>query len=137
MNLRQLRKEAKLWQKKLGLTSWKITVMWAEPKELDNEDEIVYGLNIFDANHMESTIKIRNPKYGDSKYDPVETLVHELLHLFVFPLESAAGFSIKPPSDQWETALEQTINKLSKLLLVKEENGRADSVGGDGQDRPG
>lgn len=121
MNLQQLRKESKKWQKILGLHNWKITVVWAKPEELNTDTEKVYGINSYDPNHMESTIKILNPKYEN--YDAVNTLVHELLHLFMFPLESAAGFSIKPPSDQWETAMEQTINKLSELLM-KESNGR-------------
>jgi hypothetical protein len=115
VNLTQLRKESKKWQKKLGLHAWKIKVVWAKPSDLgEKEDEICYGLNLFDPNHMESTILILSPKHGD--HDPMVVLIHELLHLFMFPLESAAGFSIKTPSDQWETALEQTINKLSELL---------------------
>lgn len=134
MNLTQLRKEARLWQKKLGLTGWKITVVWAKPEDLDTETEKVYGLNTYDPNHMESTIHIRNPKYGE--YDVLSTLVHELLHLFMFPLESAAGFSIKQPTDQWETAMEQTINKLSELLR-KEENGKQRDCRGEGQDCQG
>ena len=121
MNLQQLRKESRVWQKKLGLSNWKITVVWAKPEELNTEDEMVYGLNSYDPNHMEATIKILHPKYN-AEVNPVETLIHELLHLFMFPLEAAAGFSKKDPSDQWETVMEQTINKLSSLL--KENNER-------------
>ena len=115
MNLTQLRKESKRWQKKLGLTNWKITVVWAKPEELDTDTEKVFGINAYDPNHMESVIRIRNPKYEG--YDVMATLVHELLHLYMFPLESAAGFSIKQPTDQWETAMEQVINKLADLLM--------------------
>jgi hypothetical protein len=132
MNLTQLRKEAKVWQKKLGLTHWKITVVWAKPDELNTETEKVFGLNAYDPNHMESTIKILNPKYEN--YNVLNTLVHELLHLYMFPLESAAGFSIKPPTDQWETAMEQTINRLSELLM-ENHNGRNDRR--EDQDRKG
>lgn len=136
MNLQQLRKESKKWQKILGLHNWKITVVWAKKDELNTETEKVFGINTFDPNHMESTIKILNPKYEN--YDAVNTLVHELLHLFMFQLESAAGFSIKPPSDQWETAMEQTINKLSELLM-KEYNGRntGSAASGDSEDPQG
>jgi len=124
MNLTQLRKESKKWQKILGLQNWKITVVWAKPEELNTETEKVYGLNSYDPNHMESTIRLLNPKYED--YGVLNTLVHELLHLFMFPLESAAGYSIKQPSDQWETAMEQTINKLSELLMKEENYGRSE-----------
>jgi hypothetical protein len=120
MNLTQLRKESKKWQKELGLSHWKITVVWASPKELGDSEETVYGCNLYDPNTMESTILILHPKHRE--HDVVDTVVHELLHLFMFPLESAAGFSIKAPTDQWETAMEQTINKLSSLLR-KEQNG--------------
>ena len=126
MNLQQLRKESRKWQKELGLSNWKITIQWGKPDELGDSNEKVYGLNTYDPNHMESTIKILHPKYDN--HNIRETLVHELMHLFMFPLESAAGFSIKPPTDQWETAIEQCINKLAKLI-VKEENGRTDSTG--------
>jgi hypothetical protein len=95
--------------------NWTIKIMWAKPEELNTETEKVFGLNTYDPNHMESTIRILNPKYED--YDVLNTMVHELLHLYMFPLESAAGFSIKPPTDQWDTAMEQTINKLSALLM--------------------
>lgn len=128
MNITQLRKESKTWQKKLGLQGWKIKVIWATPDELDTDTEQVFGLNTYDPNHMESTIRILNPKYGD--HDPLVVLIHELLHLFMFPLEAAAGYSIKPPSDQWETAMEQTINKLSELLK-EGTNGRQSDAGGD------
>jgi len=129
MNITQLRKESKTWQKKLGLQGWKIKVIWATPDDLDTETEQVFGLNTYDPNHMESTIRILNPKYGD--HDPLVVLIHELLHLFMFPLEAAAGYSIKPPSDQWETAMEQTINKLSELLK-EGNNGRDNSECGNG-----
>jgi len=115
MNITQLRKESKMWQRKLGLHGWKITVQWASPEELCHTDaEKVYGLNTFDPNHMDSRIRLLDPKYDD--YDVLTTLIHELLHLLMFQLEAAAGYSIKPPSDQWETAMEQTINRLSQVL---------------------
>lgn len=112
MNLQQVRKIARKWQKHLGLTNWKIKVEWGT--DMDEEDGKVYGLNTYDPNHMTSTIKVLK---DDTDHDIEETIVHELLHLLMFPLESAAGFSIKSPSDQWETAMEQTINKLSELLV--------------------
>jgi len=124
MNLTQLRKRAKYWQDRLGLKHWTIKVVWARTGELDDADnQKVYGLNTYDPNHMTSLIQILHPKDADEAYNVEETLIHELLHLFMFPLESAAGFSIKSPTDQWETAMEQTINRLSELL----NNGRASS----------
>ena len=124
MNLTMLRKRAKYWQDKLGLKHWTITVVWAKKGELDDQEhQRVYGLNTYDPNHMTSIIQILNPKDADETYNVEETLIHELLHLFMFPLESAAGFSIKSPTDQWETAMEQTINRLSELL----NNGRTNT----------
>jgi hypothetical protein len=129
MNIKDLRKETKKWQKKLGLTPWSITIQWATPEDLGHTDtEKVFGLNSFDPNHMESHIKMLNPKYDD--YDVLGTMIHELLHLHMFPLEAAAGYSIKPPSDQWETAMEQTINRLS-ILLREGNNGRQSDSSGD------
>lgn len=127
MNITQLRKESKKWQKRLGLQGWTIKVIWATPDELNTEDSEVFGLNTYDPNHMESTIRVLHPKYGG--HDPYVILIHELLHLFMFPLEAAAGYSIKPPSDHWETAMEQTINKLSELLK-EVPNGRISNAGG-------
>jgi len=124
VNLTLLRKRAKYWQNQLGLKHWTIKVVWAKAGELDDEDNLrVYGLNTYDPNHMTSLIQVLNPKDADETYNVEETLIHELLHLFMFPLESAAGFSIKSPTDQWETAMEQTINRLSELL----NNGRTSS----------
>lgn len=130
MNLVQLRKRAKYWQDKLGLNNWKIKVVWAKVGELDNtENHSVYGLNTYDPNHMTSLIQILNPKDADETYNVEETLIHELLHLFMFPLESAAGFSIKSPTDQWETAMEQAINRLSELLNNGRTNTEASNCG--------
>lgn len=124
MNLTQLRKRSKYWQDKLGLKHWNVKVVWASVGELDDADNLrVYGLNTYDPNHMTSLIQVLNPKDADETYNVEETLIHELLHLFMFPLESAAGFSIKSPTDQWETAMEQTINRLSELL----NNGRTNT----------
>lgn len=115
MNLQQVRKLARMWQKDLGLTNWKIKVEWASKEDMAEED--FFGLNLYDPPTMTSTIKIRK---NQTDAELKETVVHELLHLLMFPLESAAGYSIKSPTDQWETAMEQTINKLSELLV----NGR-------------
>lgn len=121
MKLQQLRKISKTWQKKLGLEQWKISVVWGKPEDMNQNGETIYGLNVYDANNLESVIHIRK-----EDHDYENTVIHELLHLFLFPLESAAGFSIKQPTDQWETTMEQTINKLTKVIK-ETSNGRADA----------
>jgi len=127
MNLQQVRKITRKWQKDLGLTNWKIKVEWGYYSDMDESDGKVYGFNEYDPNHMTSTIKImKNIMDGDVE----ETIVHELMHLFMFPLESAAGFSIKSPTDQWETAMEQTLNKLSELLVNGNRREEVDCDGG-------
>lgn len=114
MKLQQIRKIAKHWQKQLGLVDWKISVVWAKPDMLDKDGEITYAQIEYDAHRLEATVHIRK-----DEHDYEDTIIHELCHLFLFPLENAAGFSIKPSTDQWETAMEQTVNKLTKILKEK------------------
>jgi hypothetical protein len=118
VNITQLRKECKLWQGRLGLQQWKISVVWSKPT--DHPD--AYGANDFDPNHMVSRIRLLHPKYHvnlaiDNTDLPIQTLVHELLHLSLFPLEAAAGFATKTPDEHWDLAAEQFINILSSALL--------------------
>jgi threonyl-tRNA synthetase len=120
MKLQQIRKISKTWQKKLGLEQWKISVVWGKTEDMNQNGEVIYGLNVYDANNLESVIHIRK-----EDHDYENTVIHELLHLFLFPLESAAGFSIKQPTDQWETTMEQTINKLTKVIK-ETSNGRTE-----------
>jgi hypothetical protein len=118
VNITQLRKECKFWQGRLGLQQWKISVNWSKPTDHPQ----AYGSNDFDPNHMVSSIMILHPKYHvnlaiDKTDLPIQTLVHELLHLSLFPLEAAAGFATKVPDEHWELAAEQFINILSSALL--------------------
>ena len=123
MNIRQVRTLAKHWQKVLGLQVWTIKIDWSKPK--DHVD--AFGSNHFEPNHQESHMRILHPRYygcmglpvpakGDDSM-VIATLIHELLHLSLFPLEAAAGWASREPTEHWDLAQEQLINTLAKALM--------------------
>lgn len=100
-----------LWQKRLRLQDWDVTVAITAPDE-DNPGK--QGSITWRVHQKEARISLIDPAdkaAQDRGYDLECTLVHELLHLHFIAWDTEDG----TPED---TALEQAITTLSRALVM-------------------
>ncbi len=108
MTITEVRSLLKVWQGRLGLQPWKITVHWSK---LDSE----HGNVEFDVLHRMAKIGINRPATLPSKISVEYVLVHELLHLVLIELELVE----KAKHEQKEMTLERVVNQLTNALLER------------------
>lgn len=108
MTIVEVRALLKVWQNRLGLQPWKITVHWAK---LKNE----HGSVDFDYLHRMAVIEINRPAALPPGISAEYVLVHELLHLVLVELELVE----KAKNEQKEMTLERVINQLTNALLER------------------
>ena len=121
----EFQKCAREWQHKLFLDDWfiKFKLVYSE-LYLDNEEETeVYGYCTRNFENHEALIKIAHKKnFKSTVARPIEelTLVHELLHCFIFPLEPKDGATY----EQAYLGLAQhvKIDKLAKSFIMAKYN---------------
>jgi hypothetical protein len=79
MNLTRI---LKLWQKRLRLEDWDITVKWTTFKEL--EDDSALGDVVTVPEKRYAQIRILNEEEAKTleHFDPERTIIHELLHCY-------------------------------------------------------
>lgn len=78
MTLTGLKGLCRLWQKRLKILDWTVSVRWGNDGELPEE----YGICDYDPRQMIAEVVIRSgvdPKYPNP--DIEQTLIHELLHV--------------------------------------------------------
>ena len=110
MSLKELRREMKSWQKRLGLLNWRIRLGWGVP--VDGEPEPFtheigsdcLGLSWFQAESPNAVITLRRDQ-------GVHTLIHELLHVL---LEGHKVYSRK-----YDAQYERGLNHLTDCLVGK------------------
>jgi hypothetical protein len=99
------------WQKRLGLAHWRMSVEFGDPIEL--------GTYIANESHQPSfetaLIKILKPSAYSGLFpqDMEQSLVHELLHILVFPLKPEGGYH-----GTQDFLFEQTIDRLARVLVT-------------------
>ena len=102
------------WQKRLGLTEWKIEVRLRRHYKM--EDHGSWGECTWNAVRRTARISVLDPTDADPDgilpYDPEETLVHELLHLHA---ATFAGY-IDRDSYQYHF-LEHAIDAITSALI--------------------
>ena len=103
-----LEKQLKTWQKRLSLEDWNLSVQVVRKAALDKD---TWGNAEWDSDSKTGVISVLDPQdYNlrgtDLKRDMECTIVHELVHIQVSPLDSA-----KPE------AQEDVVNRIMSALL--------------------
>lgn len=112
------------WQKRLGLTDWRIKVQWkCAPDEMALHGGS--GCTEWSEAVKAASIQICDEKYyGDRvvSFDAEKTLVHELLHLKLALVSSEV-------SDLQERYMHQIIDDLARAFIDAKRSGQTESVG--------
>jgi hypothetical protein len=103
--------QMKSWQKRLGLDDWNVSLQVVRQSELDPN---AWGSAHWDARAKTATIQVLDPrdynlKGADLRLDMECTIVHELVHIQVSPLEA--------PDAQ---VREDVVNKIMVALLNRQ-----------------
>ena len=104
----RLDRQLRFWQKRLGLDDWNLSVQIVRQKQLDRE---IWGSAEWDPDTKVGTINVLDPrdynlKGGELKLDMECTIVHELVHIQVSPLDARD-----------EGIREEVVNKIMTALL--------------------
>jgi hypothetical protein len=104
----RLDRQMKIWQKRLGLEDWNLTLRLARQSEIDRNS---WGASEWDPESRSGTISVLDPrdynlKGGELRLDMECTIVHELVHIQVSPLSA--------PNDH---VREDVVNKIMMALL--------------------
>lgn len=92
-----------LWQKRLRLQDWEVSVRFGHTHEMD--DRYSTGTVWYSPRRRQATIKVLFPdevEPSDFPFDPERTLIHELLHLYFAPFDTAKN---SPEEDAEEIAV--------------------------------
>ena len=100
--------QMKSWQKRLGLDEWNMTLQVVRQSEIDPN---AWGSSHWDARAKTATIQVLDPrdynlKGAELRLDMECTIVHELVHIQVSPLDA--------PDNQ---VREDVVNKIMVALL--------------------
>src|ERR1700722_8511794 len=100
--------QMKSWQKRLGLDEWNLNLQVVRQSEIDPN---AWGSSHWDARAKTATIQVLDPrdynlKGADLRLDMECTIVHELVHIQVSPLDA--------PDAQ---VREDVVNKIMVALL--------------------
>jgi hypothetical protein len=101
-------KQLKTWQKRLGMDGWDLTLQVVRKSALDQD---TWGNAEWDSDSKSGVISVLDPqdynlKGTDLKRDMECTIVHELLHIQVSPLDSGNP-----------EAHEEVVNRIMTALL--------------------
>jgi hypothetical protein len=100
--------QMKSWQKRLGLDDWNMTLQVVRQSEIDPN---AWGSSHWDVRAKTATIQVLDPrdynlKGADLRLDMECTIVHELVHIQVSPLDA--------PDNQ---VREDVVNKIMVALM--------------------
>jgi hypothetical protein len=104
----RLDRQMKFWQKRLGLVDWSLTVRLVRQSEIDPNS---WGMAAWDPDSKTGTISVLDPRDynlhgGELKLDMQCTIVHELVHIQVSPLDARD-----------EAIREEVVNKIMSALM--------------------
>jgi hypothetical protein len=106
-----LDRQLKSWQKRLGMDDWRLTIKVVRQNSLDKN---TWGNAEWNPEEKTGIISVLDPadynlKGGDLKLDMECTIVHELVHIQVGPLDA--------PS---ESLREDVVNRIMGALLNRQ-----------------
>jgi hypothetical protein len=101
--------QLKSWQKRLGLDDWNMKLQVVRQNEIDPNS---WGSSHWDVRAKTATIQVLDPrdynlKGADLRLDMECTIVHELVHIQVAPLGTAADVQVR----------EDVVNRIMTALL--------------------
>lgn len=104
----RLDRQMKFWQKRLGLEEWNLALRVVRQSEIDRNS---WGSSEWDPDLKSGTISVLDPrdynlKGGELKLDMECTIVHELVHIQVSPLDARD-----------ENTREQVVNNIMVALM--------------------
>jgi len=110
MNTLELRldRQMKLWQKRLGLEDWNLSVRLVRQSEIDRNS---WGAAEWDPESKTGVISVLDPRDynlrgGELRLDMECTIVHELVHIQVSPLDARD-----------ELVREEIVNRIMAALM--------------------
>jgi len=103
-----LDRQLRSWQKRLGMEDWRLTVRLVRQRNLDKN---TWGNAEWDPDEKTGTISVLDPidynlKGGGLRLDMECTIVHELVHIQVSPLDARD-----------ENVREDVVNRIMTALL--------------------
>jgi hypothetical protein len=104
----RLERQMKFWQKRLGLEDWSIALRLVRQDQLDRN---AWGTAEWDPDRKTGLISVLDPRdynlrRSDLKLDMECTIVHELVHIQVSPLDARD-----------EVVREEVVNKIMAALM--------------------
>ncbi len=104
----RLERQMHLWQRRLGLEDWNLSVRVVRQSEIDPN---AWGAAEWDPEAKTGMISVLDPRDynlrgGDLKLDQECTIVHELVHIQVSPLDARD-----------ESVREEVVNKIMTALM--------------------
>jgi hypothetical protein len=104
----RLDRQMKFWQKRLGLEEWNLSLRLVRATQLNRNS---WGTAEWDPERKVGFINVLDPrdynlKGGELKLDMECTIVHELVHIQVSPLDARD-----------ETVREDVVNKIMEALM--------------------
>jgi hypothetical protein len=104
----RLDRQMKFWQKRLGLEDWSLTVRVVRQSQIDRNS---WGAAEWDSVAKTGTISVLDPRDynlrgGELRLDMQCTIVHELIHIQVSPLDARD-----------ELVREEVVNKIMTALM--------------------
>jgi len=105
-----LDRQLRSWQKRLGMEDWRLTVRLVRQRNLDKN---TWGNAEWDPDEKTGTISVLDPvdynlKGGGLRLDMECTIVHELVHIQVSPLDARD-----------ENVREDVVNRIMTALLKR------------------
>lgn len=119
MTIEELRERCKVWQGRLRLSDWDVTVEIKRARDMQNDDcagEVERILNVRRAWIVLRDLVDTRSECQDEN-DLEITLVHELIHLYTEPLDL-------PSTGLKHTAEEQMIDALARALVALDREGK-------------
>lgn len=117
MTTKQLHRLVALWQKRLRIQDWDLTVTVHSEAEMAREGyENVWGICFVEIHKKRASIKISNAVGSDGSKDTFESvLVHELLHVMIPGRD--LGVDVAEHESAPHIAYERIIDQLSHILV--------------------
>lgn len=125
LNNDNLQKLGPFFQKKMGLTHWRVEFKLVDKKEvyyeMDGEGEDFLGLSYADFESLSAQILINKDGEHDKKGGWILTLLHELAHVLIKDFETwllheTGNYEDQRFNDYGQTLYEQTVDRIAYAI---------------------